>query len=251
VIGLWGTAAAFFANAASFLAVILSLLLIRPRPPAPGRGGSTLSMMREGMQYVRERPAIMALLGLTGITTLFIFPNLAVLIPYYAQHVLNVGPGGLGTIMSGSGIGAFVGATLLLGVRAEQRVGRMTVACAVIMGTMSVLAWSQNLWLSTAAAMLQSFCMSQALGLASVIVQELVPDELRGRVMSLYSLMFTGLMPFAAILIPTLVDRIGMRWELQGAALLYGGCALGIMAFLRRHHQVAAPYSGPAASGSA
>jgi MFS family permease len=236
VVGLWGTAAAFFANSASFLAVILSLLLIRPRPPAPSSSGSTFGMMREGMEYVRERPAILALLGLTGITTLFIFPNLAVLTPYYAQHVLQVGAGGLGMIMSGSGIGAFIGAALLLGVRAEQRVQRMTIACTVIIGTMSLLAWSQSLWLSTAAAMLQSFCMSQALGLSSVIVQEIIPDHLRGRVMGLYSLMFTGLMPFAAVIIPLLVDRIGMRWELQGAGLLYGICALGFMALLRRHY---------------
>jgi MFS family permease len=99
--------------------------------------------------------------------------------------------------------------------------------------------------------MVQSFCMSQALGLSSVIVPEIVPDHLRGRVMGLYSLMFTGLMPLAAVIIPLLVDRIGMRWELQGAGLLYGGCALGCMALLRRHHQVVAPNSRPQAPGPA
>ena len=87
----WGNAAAFYANGASFLAVIVSLMLIRPRPPATG--GGTVNMvhfMAEGVTYVRERPKIVALLGLTAITTLFVFPNMAILMPYYAQHVLNV-----------------------------------------------------------------------------------------------------------------------------------------------------------------
>lgn len=100
----WGMAAAFFANGASFLAVIASLLLIRPRA---AMGGGTAHMrlsMAGGVRYVRERPHILALLGITAITTMFVFPNAATLMPFYAKHVLQVGAGGLGLMMAASGL---------------------------------------------------------------------------------------------------------------------------------------------------
>jgi MFS family permease len=237
----WGEAAAFFANGASFLAVIVTLLMIRARPAAaPGRGGSMLTIMREGFQYVRERPEMQALLGITGITTLFIFPNLAVLTPYYARYVLHVGPGGLGTLMSVSGVGALFGAVLLLTVPEPQRVQRISIGMGTILVTLSVLAWSRSLWVSTAAMTCQSFALSHSLGLTSIMVQDEVTDAVRGRVMSLYSLMFTGVMPFGALLIPKLVDLLGMRLELQLAAVLYAGAACLLILRLRHAHRMAA-----------
>ena len=234
VVALWGTAAAFFANAASFVAVIISLGFVRPRPPGTTGHASAWSMMREGIQYVRDRPNVQSLLGLTGITTLFVFPNMAVLMPFYALHVLHVGAGGLGLMMSTSGAGALVGSVLLLTVPAERRVGRIAMAAATILVTLSVLAWSRHLWLSAAAIACQSLAISTSLGLASIIVQEMVPDALRGRVMSLYSLMFMGVMPFSALLITKLADWLGMRHELQLSALLYANGALLLMWRLHR-----------------
>jgi MFS family permease len=225
---LWGTAAAFFANAASFVAVIVSLSLIRARPPAVEAGRqSTWAMMREGFAYVRQRPRLQALLGMTGITTLFIFPNMAVLTPYYAQHVLHVGPDGLGTMMSMSGVGALLGSFLLLTVPPEQRVARMALAAFTALGTLSALAWSHHLWVSSAAISLQSLAISTSMGLASIIVQEAVPDALRGRVMSLWSLMFIGVMPVSSLLVSSVIDIpwIGMRRELQFSAVAYASCA--------------------------
>ncbi|MCC2668041.1 MAG: putative transporter, partial [Armatimonadetes bacterium] len=106
-VAIWGTAAAFYANAGSFLAVIAGLMLIRRRPPASSdRKSSTRNFMGEGMRYVRERPELQALLGMTAITTLFIFPNLAVLMPFYAKHILHTGASGLGWIMGISGGGS-------------------------------------------------------------------------------------------------------------------------------------------------
>jgi MFS family permease len=238
LVKLWGTAAAFFANALSFVAVIISLSFIRSRPPATGAGAASAgTMMREGFQYVRERPCLQALLGITGITTLCVFPNMAVLTPYYAKHVLHVGADGLGMIMTMSGAGALLGAVLLLTVPREQRVERITLAMAVIVVTLSGLAWSRNLWFSVGAVALQSVAIATSLGLVSIMVQEMVPDELRGRVMSLYSLMFMGVMPFASLLVTSLVDRIGMRRELQISAVVYGLGACLLLWRLRRTWQ--------------
>lgn len=234
LVALWGTAAAFFANAASFLAVIITLGMVRPRPPRPEASqGSVWSFMREGFYYVRDRPSVRAVLGLTGITTLCVFPNMAVLMPFYARHILHVGARGLGWLMSMSGTGALLGAILLLTVPADRRVGRIALAAAVILITLSILAWSRSLWISAAAVAFQSLAISTSLGLASIMVQEMVPDALRGRVMSLYSLMFTGVMPFASLLVTWLADAIGMRHELQIAAVVYGVVAQLLMWQLR------------------
>jgi uncharacterized membrane protein YqjE len=248
-VAAWGTAAAFFANSASFVGVIASLHMIKRRPPAStDRKSSARNFMGEGFRYVKERPALQSLLGLTGITTMFIFPNLAVLMPFYAKHVLNTGAGGLGWIMGVSGAGSLIGAMMMLSVPGDARMPRVALCTAAILGTITVMAWSQSLWLSVAACGIQSFAIAHSLGLVSIIIQEEVPNELRGRVMSIYSLTFTGVMPFAALLITAVADAIGMRIELQAAGILY---AIGSAVLLVRLHRASlAAHPGEADAGA-
>ena len=136
-------------------------------------------------------------------------------------------------MMSMSGTGALVGSILLLTVPEEEREGRIALAAGIVLVTLSVLAWSRHLWVSAAAVAFQSLSISTSLGLASIIIQEMVPDVLRGRVMSLSSLMFTGVMPFSSLLITSLADGIGMRRELQISAVLYASGALLLLCRLR------------------
>ena len=236
LVARWGTAAAFFANGASFLAVIGSLLMMRPRTARSGGSAGRLSIS-EGVQYVRKSPQIMALLGLTTITTIFVFPNAATLMPFYAKHVLEVGPGGLGVMMTTSGAGAFLGAIFLLALPRRFRITWITASLFLISLAVFALAWSHNLALSAAAAVVLSFGISSTLGLASTMVQESVPDGLRGRVMSLYSLAFTGVAPFAALGVARLADVIGMRREQIIAAVLYKLCGILLIPVLRRSNR--------------
>jgi len=230
------TAAAFFANGASFLAVIGSLLMMRPRTARSGGSAGRLSIS-EGVQYVRKSPQITALLGLTTITTIFVFPNAATLMPFYAKHVLEVGPGGLGVMMTTSGAGAFLGAIFLLALPRRFRITWITASLFLISLAVFALAWSHNLALSAAAAVVLSLGISSTLGLASTMVQESVPDGLRGRVMSLYSLAFTGVAPFAALAVARLADVIGMRREQIIAAVLYKLCGILLIPVLRRSNR--------------
>jgi len=234
IVARWGMATAFFANGFSFLAVIGSLLLIRPRAAAPGALTTTRHFMAEGFQYVRQRPYMRALFGLTALTTMFVFPNVAILMPYYAKHILNVGPGSLGVIMALSGAGAFLGAACLLVMKRTARMGWILSATIGIKVALFALAWSHSLGLSIAAVAVLSFGISSSLGLASTMVQESAPDALRGRVMSLYSLAFTGVMPFAALAIARLADLIGMRHELIVSAVLYSICSTLLWRVLRK-----------------
>jgi MFS family permease len=233
-VALWGMAAAFFANGASFLAVIASLLLIKPRPATAAGPASSFAFMAEGLRYVRERQHIIALFGFTAITTIFVFPNVAVLMPFYVKHVLQVGPTGLGWIMAVSGVGAFLGAAFLLILSRTVRIAWIMIALAVVTLTLFVLGWSRHLVPSVAAAAIASFGVASCLGLASIMVQESVSDAFRGRVMSLYALAFTGVMPFAALGVARLADVIGMRRELLFAAVAYGICGMLLMPMLRR-----------------
>ena len=233
----WGMAAAFFANGASFLAVIGSLLLIKPRAATMTVPTNTRHFMAEGLRYVRERPQMMALFGLTAITTMFVFPNVAILMPFYAKHVLHVGPGSLGAIMAVSGAGAFVGAASLLALPRRARMGWIMSALIVIKLALFALAWSHSLGLTITAVAILSLGISSSLGIASTMVQENAPDALRGRVMSLYALAFTGVMPFAAMAIARLADVIGMRRELIVSAVLYGICGILFVRMLRRTDQ--------------
>lgn len=149
-------------------------------------------------------------------------------------HVLQVGPGGLGAIMAASGVGAFLGAACLLILPRKHRIGWMMTAFIVIKLTVCVLAWTRHLGLAIAAAAILSFGIASSLGVASTMVQESVPDALRGRLISLYALVFTGVMPFASMIVAWLADRIGMRRELVLVAALYAICSWILIPMLRR-----------------
>jgi MFS family permease len=227
-------ATAFFANGLSFLPVIGTLLLVRPRAAANRKPASTRHFIAEGLRYVGQRPRLQALFGLTAMTTMFVFPNVSILMPFYARHVLRVGPGSLGAIMAVSGVGAFVGATCLLLLPRSFRIGWIMSAVVAITLTLASLAWSQHLGMAIAAVGVLALGISSSLGVASIIVQESTPDALRGRVMSLYSLAFTGVMPFAALAVARLADVIGMRRELLSASVLYALCGMLLLPMLVR-----------------
>jgi MFS family permease len=221
-IAWWGAPSAFIANGLSFVAVIVALVLIRARPgPADRRRGSTFAAMAAGLQFVRRDVLLQSLMGITALTTLLVFPNIAVLLPLYARTVLGMGPGGMGGLMAASGLGALVGAVGLLGVPAEARVSRIGLGMCAIPAGLTVLAHSHWFWLSAAAVVVQSLGLATAMGLVATIIQQSVPDELRGRVMSVHGMMFVGIMPFSALLVPGIAERLGLLRELQIAALLY------------------------------
>jgi MFS family permease len=136
--------------------------------------------------------------------------------------------------MAVSGVGALLGATLLLVLPRRIRIRWIIAALVLVTIAVCVLGWSHNLALSVAAAAIVSFGISSSLGVASIMVQESVSDAFRGRVMSLYSLAFTGVMPFAALAVARVTDVIGMRRELLFAAAAYSICGMLLIPILRR-----------------
>ena len=245
LIAVVGVAAAFAANALSFLAVIGVLLSMRGRAVARhGVPGNVGSAMREGLVYVRARPVLIGLIGITGLTSLLVFPNLAVLMPLYVTEVLGVGPAWLGIMMSCSGGGSLVGSLALLrGQRtvadAKRRI-RMS-AIGVTIGLLG-LAAARSPILAMPAVIVLSFSLSLGMAQIATRVQELAPDAMRGRVMSIHGLAFTGVMPFAVLLVSATAEGIGQPATLLSAAVAYALLAVILYAlFVRRDEPLPEP----------
>jgi MFS family permease len=244
LIAQYGAFTGFLVNGISFIPVIATLFLIRSLRPGQARSReSTLEAMRGGFAYVRERRFLLDLMGITALTTTLVFPNMAVLLPYYVKDVLHQGAGAVGTLMGVSGLGAFIGAMSLLVIGPSQYLRRIAVGMAGITVAMLIMSAaavfelgrmggvSTNLILACIGSGVLGLALSSSLGVVNTVIQQVVPDELRGRVTSLQTLVFIGIMPFSSLLMSSIVDVTGMPWELIGAALLYG---VGSLVLYRR-----------------
>ena len=200
----------FLANAVSYLAVILGLLRMKlpPRGAAAPRA-SIVAHLLEGVRFARLTAPIRALLLLLGLASMVAMPY-TVLMPIFADQILGSGARGLGVLMGASGTGALIGALLLATRRDVRGLGRWI---AIAMGgfgvTLLAFALSRTFWLSAALLVLVGGCMMVQMSASNTLIQAMVPDALRGRVMALYSMMFMGLAPVGALLAGTLAARVG------------------------------------------
>jgi MFS family permease len=227
-----GTAAAFTANALSFLAVIAVLLSMRGHPAATREvPASAIQAMREGLVYVRFRPYLAALIGFAGITSLLVFPHITVLLPLYVTDVLGAGPAWVGGMLSCIGFGSLMGALAMLKAgRSPRGIRRRLIISAggMTLGLLG-LSLARTPWLAAPAAIVLAFCLSIGMAQVATRVQQLVPDELRGRIMSIYALAVTGLTPIAVLLVSGLAEIVGQATALLVCAVAF---ALGITAIL-------------------
>ena len=200
----------FFANGASYIAVIAGLLMMRvPRHQAAAHPGSPLSRMAEGFRFVIRHPPIHALLALLGVVSFTGMPY-AVLMPIFAARILHGGARALGLLMGSTGIGALAGALTLASRRDIKGLGRWVAFAAMGFGAgLVAFSISRIFWLSAAILALCGFAMMIQMGSSNTLIQSMSPDRLRGRVMSVYSMMFMGMAPFGALLAGAVADRLG------------------------------------------
>lgn len=249
LVGVLGLASAFFANGLSFLAVIASLLLIRPRGVhASARSGSQWDSIVIGVRYVRGHALIGALLTVTALTALLMFPILWITLPVYAHDVLEVDVAALGVLMAASGCGALVGAIGLLAVRRDQQLGRIQVGLVVLPLAFLFLASTRSFPLAMIGVACSSFGSSVSMGLISTMIQEHVDPALRGRVMGLHTLTFMGVIPFSGLAVTGLVDLFGLPVVMQGVAVAYLALLVPCLWWLRAAvgRQTAVPNAPPA-----
>jgi MFS family permease len=234
-ISAFGKASAFFANAVSFVALIIALFTIPPRPRGTAEEeDKRASGIKEGFRYVAKDKPSLAMIALIAATTVFIFPIITVMMPLYVRLVLGLGADRLGYLMGASAVGSVVGAIFLISIPRQKRVPIMMMNVGIVGVAIFSLSRAPSFYLATALLIFNSLGLAMNFGLANTIVQERAPDYLRGRVSAVFMLSFVGLMPVAGLGITGLSDLIGMRTALTIAAACYAVIALIVLARVRR-----------------
>lgn len=222
----------FLLNGLSYATVLAALLAIRlTRPERTVQAGSLLTHIVDGLRYVRGHLPIRSLLLLLGMVSLAGMPY-AVLMPVFADRILGGGARGLGILMSCAGGGALVGA-LLLAARRSPRGLTAWVPWGAFGFGLGLLGFSlsRSFWLSALLLAPAGFAMMVQMAASNTLLQLLVPDALRGRVMSLYSMMFMGMAPLGALLAGGLAALIGAPGTVGAGGVL---CMLAALWFRRR-----------------
>ena len=210
LVSIVGEGWCFLINGLSYLAVITGLIFItagnnRPRE----HQGSRVEAIFEGFRFALDTRPVRALLLLLGVVSLMGMPY-SVLMPIFADDILKGGAKGLGLLMGSSGIGALLGAAVLAGRQGVRGLGNWVMfACAGFGTSLILFSLSRNFWLSTLLLMPVGFSMMVQMASSNTLIQSMVPDRLRGRVMALYSMMFLGMAPFGALLAGILANLMG------------------------------------------
>jgi MFS family permease len=217
----------FFANGISYIAVIIGLLMMRvPERKRLAASASPLAHIMEGFRFVRHTAPIRALLLLLGLVSLVAMPY-TVLMPLFADRVLHGGARALGILMGATGVGALLGALTLASRSGVSGLGRwVALSCAGFGVSLVLFSFSRVFWLSAALLLPVGFCMMLQMSSSNTLIQAMVPDHLRGRVMAVYSMMFMGMAPLGALLGGALADRLGAPVTVaMGAVAALGGAA--------------------------
>jgi predicted MFS family arabinose efflux permease len=223
---LFGLAGCFFLNGASYFAVIGALLIVRvpatnhvSAHPMTDKRALWLDLV-EGFQYVLGRPRVSVLLLICFVTNLFGSPFLS-LMPYFARDILHLGDKGLALMMGTSGGGAFCGAVVLAYLGNFKGKGWSVLAGVFVFSLfVTGFALSTSVLVSLLFIFGMGFSIVFAVALTNTLLQQLVTDEMRGRVMSMFVLSFIGAMPIGNLIAGTASERFGAPHTLAVGGLL-------------------------------
>jgi MFS family permease len=210
LVAAWGEGACFLLNGVSFLAVLAGLLAMRGTWTAERvRARSALREVLAGFHYAWNNERVRALLILLAASSLLGMPYMT-LMPIFAGEILDGGSKALGFIMGAAGAGALAAALSLAGRTGTRGLGRRVAASSAIFGAaLIVFASSRTFWLSVPTACLLGFGMIGQMAATNTLLQTIVPDGLRGRIMALYAMSIAGLAPVGGLIMGAAADRIG------------------------------------------
>ena len=213
-----GLAACFFANAASYLAVIIGLVRMDAGSPVAGRLSTVSAALREGFAFVFGNRWSRALVLVIATFSMFGFSFLP-LMPVFARDVLRQGASGYAALVAAVGIGAAGAAFFLAGFGNRIRQSRLVLGSSTMFGVMLTAASLAPEFWSALALFTATGCVMALSGItANTMLQTLAPDELRGRVMGFYSFLVLGLAPFGSFQAGWVAEHFGVR-----AAFALGG----------------------------
>ena len=236
---VFGLAGCFFANGISFVAVVVALWMVRS--DRPGSAAHPVSDRRalwrdlvEGISYVRNRPRVSSLLILSAVNSFFGAPYFS-MVPIYARDIFHLGETGLALMMGIAGGGAFLGALLVAYLGDFRRKGWFVLGGATMFGLcITGFALSSRLTFSLLFLFGLGFALVVSVALTNTLLQKLVTDKMRGRVMSMFLLSFMGTMPIGNILAGTLSNHFGPQRVLAIGGLIVTTAASGVAIFSKR-----------------
>ncbi|HTA44937.1 MAG TPA: MFS transporter, partial [Bryobacteraceae bacterium] len=232
VISAVGEGYCFLIDGISYIAVIASLLAMRIKVRQARQTPRHVSIeLREGWHYVRTSLPIRSILTNLGLVSMFGM-SYSVLMPLFAAEVLHGGANTLGILTSAVGVGALIGTVSLTMRRTIVGLGRRIVIATALSGAALIaFGFSHWLWLSILILPVLGFGLMQQMAPSNTILQTIVEDEKRGRVMAFYSMAFQGMVPFGSLL----AGNVAARFGAPGAVMLNGVmCLAGSLLFARK-----------------
>ncbi len=238
LIAVVGEGICFLFNTLSYCAVIVSLLVMKIAPRVLNNNHNhVLFDLREGFRYVLNCGSIKAILVLLSLISLMGVPY-QVLMPVFARDIFHGGPKTLGFLMAMAGGGALAGALYLAGKKNASGLERLIPAAAAVFGTgIIVFSFSRVLWFSLLVIFISGFAMMVQMAASNTVLQTIVEEDKRGRVMSFYTMSFMGMVPFGSLFAGSIAGSLGAPH-----ALFLGGlfCIIGAGVFaIRRARQTA------------
>jgi len=230
VIAAVGEGWCFMIDAVSYIAVIASLLAmtITARVIQPTKDANVFQQLREGWSYAAHFAPIRNVLLLLALVSLVGMPY-TVLMPVFANDVLHGGPNTLGLLMAASGVGALVGALFLAARKTVLGLGKFIPLMAGAFGAgLIAFSFTRVLWLSLALMVVTGLGFMVQMAVSNTVLQTIVDEDKRGRVMSFYTMAFMGTAPFGSLLAGSVADRIGTPHTLLCGGI---GCILGALWF--------------------
>jgi MFS family permease len=231
IIALVGEWLCFLLDGLSYIAIIIALFYMKiKRRTANGPAKRISQGLKEGFDYAFGFLPIRALILTVALLSVFGFPYL-VMMPIFANDILGGGPNTMGFLMGAVGLGAVAGAVFMASRKSVVGLGRIITISITIFGVGIILfSLSKNLYLSLALLTVTGFGMMVQMASANTLLQTIVDDDKRGRVMSFYSMAFMGMAPFGSLLAGTLASRFGAP-----ATNIIGGsvCLIGAAIFAR------------------
>lgn len=231
VIAIAGEGYCFLIDGISYMAVIASLLMMNTARGAPRIHENVFRELREGWRYVRGFHPIRSILLLVSFISLVGVP-FSVLLPVFATVVLHGGPHTFGFLAGATGLGAFISAIVLALRKTIVGLGKRMAVTSLSFGLgLIAFSFSHVVWVSMGLMLIVGFSMMQVMASGNTILQTIVDEDKRGRVMSFYTLAFIGIAPFGSLIAGSLANRFGAP-----ATVFIGGvlCILGAVWFFAR-----------------
>lgn len=231
LIAAFGEGWCFTIDGFSYIAVIISLLLMKitPRERKP-REKNMFHEMAEGFRYTAGFKPISSTLLLLALVSLMGMPY-TVLMPIISTEVLHGGAHTLGFLMAATGVGALTGAVFLAARKSVRGLGNIITRCAITFGVgLIAFSFSREIWLSMLLMPIVGFGFMVEMAASNTFIQTIVDEDKRGRVMSFYTMAFMGTAPFGSLLGGTLADKIGAPHTIQigGVACILGGIMFAV-----------------------